>query len=116
VPPAVAKPSAPAVPLALLCSGRQLTIVELGVNGRKVKLRGLARATLVGRTATISANGNRAGSATVAADGSFSASLPLPRGKGRVRYTATVGKSSSLAFSLQRRFTIVSRRCPGSRS
>jgi len=113
-PPPAAKPApAPAEPLALSCSGRQLTILELGVAGSKVHLLGLARTALAGSKVTIVANGKKAGTAKVAADGGFSATLPKPKGNGRVRYTASVGKRSSLAFSLQRRFSIVSRRVKG---
>jgi predicted outer membrane repeat protein len=97
------------------CSGRELTILDFRPNGRKVTVRGLALSRRVGQTVTLRAGARPLGTTTIAADGSFTATVPLPRSGGRPRLTADVGGSSSQAFAVERRFTIVARKRAGSR-
>jgi predicted outer membrane repeat protein len=97
------------------CSGRELTILDFRPNGRRVTVRGLALTRRSGQTVTLRAGAKPLGSTTVAADGSFTATVPLPRSGGRPRLTADVEGSSSQAFAVERRFTIVARKRAGSR-
>jgi len=110
------QPTAPAAPpLPLRCSGREITILDLRVSGKRVTLRGLALTRHAGQTVTITVGAKRLGTATVGTDGAFSATVKLPAGKGRVRFAASVDGKTSARFSLERRFVILRRRLVGSR-
>jgi hypothetical protein len=97
------------------CTGRELTILDLRPSGRKVTVRGLALSRRVGQKVTLRAGAKPLGTTTIAADGSFTATVPLPRSGGRPRLTADVQGSSSLAFAVERRFAILSRKRTGNR-
>jgi predicted outer membrane repeat protein len=97
------------------CSGRELAILDFRPNGRKVIVRGLALTRRSGQTVTLRAGAKAVGSTRVAADGSFTATVALPRSGGRPRLTAEVQGSSSLAFAVERRFAILSRKRVGNR-
>jgi hypothetical protein len=97
------------------CGGREVTILDLRVSGGRVTVRGLAFTSRAGQKVTLRAGTRALGSTTVAADGSFTATVALPRSSGRVRLTAQVPGSSSLAFALERRFVVVARKRAGNR-
>ena len=82
----------PAAVLPLVCSGRAIEILELGAKGKQVHIFGLTLARLASQMVMLtSLPGNKAaGTAKVAADGTFTADVKKPSGKGRVRYKATV--------------------------
>jgi hypothetical protein len=105
----------PASDAIMRCTGRELTILDFRPSGRKVTVRGLALTRRAGQTVTLRAGAKPLGTTTVAADGSFTATVPLPRSGGRPRLTAAVAGSSSQAFAIERRFTIVARKRAGSR-
>jgi hypothetical protein len=119
--PATTSPAAPeSTPTSpsgaiVRCSGRELTILDFRPNGSKVTVRGLALTRRSGQTVTLRAGAKPVGTTTVAADGSFTATVPLPRSDGRPRLTADVQGSSSQAFAIERRFTIVARKRAGNR-
>ena len=68
------------------------------MTGRRVRLRGIALPALAGREFTIEQQPNRAVVArgTVAADGTFTATAPVPDTGGRPRFRAVIGKSRLL--------------------
>lgn len=109
--------AAPAVPesaadLALACTSRRLVLVDVLQDGGRVKLLGAADRKLAGRTVALrlAATGKTVATAKVAADGSFSATAPLPpakiRGTNKARYQATVGSEKSLDLKLARRMIV----------
>ena len=98
-------------PLPLRCSGREITIIELGTKGKRVLVRGLALLEHAGKTVSIRAGAKRIGTAIVGADGTFSATVRRPKGKRRL--AATVDGKSSAGFALQRRFVILRRKLDG---
>lgn len=109
--------AAPAVPesaadLALACTSRRLVLVDVLQEGGRVKLLGAADRKLAGRTVALrlAATGKTVATAKVAADGSFSATAPLPpakiRGTNKARYQAAVGSEKSLDLKLARRMIV----------
>jgi hypothetical protein len=109
--------AAPAVPesaadLALACTSRRLVLVDVLQDGGRVKLLGAADRKLAGRTVALrlAATGKTVATAKVAADGSFSATAPLPpakiRSTNKARYQATVGSEKSLDLKLARRMIV----------
>jgi hypothetical protein len=106
-PPVVEEPP----PLVLACAGLSLTILDLHREGRRVRVEGVALKRYAGRQATIRpSRGKGAAKATIAADGSFAATLPVPKKKDykKVLYTAEVDGFKSPALHLYRNFTITS--------
>jgi len=84
---------------------------------RRVTLAGVARPALAGRDVALTANGRRAGTARVGADGGFTTVLPAPkaRRRGSVRYRAIVAGARSPALKLRRRMTMTAGDESGSR-
>jgi hypothetical protein len=86
-----------------------------------VVITGAARLSLVGKRVTIRflASGKTVASTTIAADGTFSATAPLPpadvRGSNRARYEAIVGSLHSLNLKLDRRMYMQSATRSGDR-
>jgi hypothetical protein len=113
--PGPASPAAPPSDAIVRCTGRELTILDFRTTGRRVAVRGLALSKRAGQQVTLRADGKALGTATVAADGSFAATITLPRSGDRPRLSAEVGGSVSQAFAIQRRFTIVARKRAGHR-
>jgi DNA-binding beta-propeller fold protein YncE len=116
-PPVVPAPAPPVplpLPLPLACSGRSIVLLDVHPTKRRVEVSGLTRAVFRGQRAGIRAliKGSRPVSATVQADGSFRATLPLAPREHRttVRYQATIAGRRSAALKLVRRLTISSRR------
>jgi hypothetical protein len=118
VPPASQAPKAltpppPVVPLPLRCSRR--SIVLLGVSpsrGGRVRIDGLALPRYAGRRVTVSSGGRTVGSATVAADGTFTTAVPAPprQRRARARFQASVAGRHSAALRLERFMRILSER------
>jgi hypothetical protein len=102
----------------LFCEKRRLTLLDVAQTSTRVRLSGVAETALAGRTVTLrfAAKGRRTatvGRAKVAADGTFSASVPRPAARHRTtkaspRYTAVVGSASSSALKLVRRMVVTS--------
>ena len=113
-PPAVAPALAPQLSPALACTTAQLALINVVTNGSHVLITGAARLVLAGKRVSIRflATGKTVASATIAADGTFSASAPLPPAKvretNRARYEAIVGSLHSLNLKLDRRMYMVS--------
>jgi predicted outer membrane repeat protein len=109
-----ATPTTPAPPTDAIvrCSGRELTILDFRASGRKITVRGLALTKRAGQTVTLRTGAKLLGSATIAADGSFTATVSRPKA-GRPRLTASVQGSSSQAFAVQRRFVVLARKRAG---
>jgi hypothetical protein len=76
-----------------------------------VRVAGIALERLAGRTVELSAGDRTLGTATVAADGTFAATLPAPPAgrRARIRYVAAVGAARSAGFRLERRLVITRR-------
>lgn len=111
--PAVA-PESP-TDATLRCTGRELAILDFRPKGRKVTVRGLALSRRAGQRVTLRAGSRALASATVAADGSFTATVTLPRSGRRPRVIAQIADSVSLPFAVERRFAILSRKRAGTR-
>jgi virginiamycin B lyase len=106
---AVALPALPHVPVAAGCTPGRFALTDVFPSGGRTRLLGVAPAGAVGRSITLVSGWNRKAVATVrvAADGTFSASAPLPparlRATNSARYTARLGTSSSAALKFARR-------------
>ncbi len=119
-PSAVPVPSPTATPPAgetaaeqvLGCADRKVVLEDVVPVGRRVQLVGVADRAFAGRTVTVvfGPRAKKVATATVRADGSFSASAPLPargvRATNAARYQARVGGERSLSLKLQRRMRI----------
>jgi alpha-tubulin suppressor-like RCC1 family protein len=108
--PSPPSPSA-AANLILGCTGRKLTLTDVVQRGGRVRLDGAAVSSLAGHKVKILFDGHRqVATATVAADGLFSASAPLPpaklRGGNGARYLAESGSLRSLDLKLTRRLIL----------
>jgi hypothetical protein len=104
-------PSSPAAQLAVACSGRRLTLLNVAQRKGRVALLGAADAALIGHHVRILYDNRSAvAAATVRADGFFSASAKLPpkrvRGTNHARYVAVSGADRSLFLKLTRRVTL----------
>jgi hypothetical protein len=108
-------PAASPTDTIVRCGGREVTILDFRISGGRVTVRGLALTARAGQKVTLRTGTKVLGGTRVAADGSFTATVALPRSSGRARLTAQVPGSSSLAFALERRFVIVARKRAGSR-
>lgn len=101
-----------ATELALGCTTRKLTLIDVVPDGRRVRFLGAADKSLAGEEVDIvlEATNDVVASPTVRPDGSFSASAPLPsrsvRSTDRARYVAKVGRQRSLNLKLERRMQV----------
>lgn len=99
---------------ALECTTAQVALINVVKNGSRVLITGAARLVLAGQRVSIKflATGKTVASATIAANGTFSASAPLPPAKiresNRARYEASVGSLHSLNLKLTRRMYMTS--------
>jgi virginiamycin B lyase len=106
---AAALPALPHVPVAAGCTPDKFALTDVYPSGGRTRLLGVAPPTAVGKAITLVSGWNHRKVATVkvAADGSFSASAPLPPGRLRAsnsaRYTARLGTSTSAALKFARR-------------
>jgi hypothetical protein len=98
----------------LACTTAQVALINVVTQGSHVLITGAARLVLAGKRVSIKflATGKTVASATIAANGTFSASAPLPPAKlretNRARYEASVGSLHSLNLKLDRRMYMVS--------
>jgi hypothetical protein len=94
---------------ALACTTAQVALIDVAQRGSHVQITGAARLVLAGKRVSIRflATGRTVGSATIASDGTFSVSAPLPpakiRASNRARYEARIGSLRSLNLKLVRR-------------
>jgi hypothetical protein len=104
--------------LALQCTKRKLTLIDVIERSDHVALLGAADKSLVGHTVDIVFGGQKVASAVVRDSGFFRAQLPLPpasiRHTNDARYQAVVGHERSLRLKLERRMHISSLRHRGS--
>ena len=106
--------TAPQPSAALACTTAQVALINVLQQGSHVLITGAARLVLAGKRVSIKllATGKTVASATIAPDGTFTASAPLPpakvRASNRARYEAVVGSLHSLNLKLQRRMYMVS--------
>jgi len=103
--PVAQPPASPAV----ACTAEQVALTNVVEQGLRVRIEGAARLKLAGRKVSIklTATGRVVATATVAADGTFTATAPPPprgmRHSNQARYQATVGSLVSLPLKLYRR-------------
>jgi hypothetical protein len=114
-PPVVTTPApAPPAPTPVVCTTEQVALTNVVERGSHVWIEGAARVRLVGSTVSIklTATGQTVATATVASNGTFTATAPLPpqrwRHSNRVRYEASIGSLRSLPLKLYRRMYITS--------
>lgn len=105
--------TAPPPSAVLACTTAQVALINVVQKGAHVLITGAARLVLAGKQVSIRflATGKTVATATIGADGDFSASAPLPpatlRGSNRARYEAVVGSLNSLNLKLERRMYMV---------
>jgi len=104
-------PGSAAAHLVLGCTRSKLTLTDVVQQNGHVLLDGAAESSLAGDKVKILFDGNKlVATATVAADGLFSASAPLPppklRGSNSSRYLAESGSLKSLDLKLTRRLIL----------
>jgi hypothetical protein len=97
--------------LRLGCTNAQLVLNDVYIQGGHVAIRGSAAKSLVGKKVKILFNeGKQVATATVAANGQYATTAPLPPAKIResnsTRYTAEVGKLRSVNLKLVRRLLL----------
>lgn len=108
----VCAPAAESLQMALECTKRKLTLIDVLPKGDRVRLYGAADKSLAGRTVRIvfQATGATVARTTVAEDGSFTTTAPMPSAKvrrtNRARYIARVGSEKSLNLKLMRRMVV----------
>ncbi|MEA2168536.1 MAG: hypothetical protein QOF76_1836, partial [Solirubrobacteraceae bacterium] len=100
-------PTPTAQPLAL-CGGAQVALLDAR-GGRRLRIAGLARTELAGKTVTLRRGKRTVGTATVGAKGSFTVRVRAPKAK-RASFTATVDGATSAPLRWQRRLRLLSRR------
>jgi len=106
--------------LALQCTTRRLTLIDVLTRGNHVALLGAADRRLVGKRVAIifRASHKRVATAVVKPNGFFTARAPLPPRRIRfgnsARYQARAGKERSLSLKLHRRMVVTSLRSSGS--
>lgn len=104
---------------SLACTTAQVALINVVQQGSRVEITGAARLVLAGKRVEIKflATHKTVASATIAANGTFSASAPLPPGKVRetnlARYEAIVGSLHSLNLKLDRRMYMVNAKHTG---
>ncbi len=109
-PPPPIPPPAPQAVLA--CTQESLALTNVAQSHGRVRLEGVARQALVGKTVQIElqGTGKMVASALIGANGKFTATASLPpagiRGTNRARYEARVGKLVSLPLKLYRRMYV----------
>jgi ribosomal protein L15 len=102
------------VQAALACTTAQVALIDVIPRGSSVLITGAARQVLAGQKVSVKllGTGKVVASATVQADGSFSATAPLPavkiRNTNKARYEASVGSDHSQALKLERRMYMTS--------
>lgn len=112
--PAVTPVVVPQLSAALACTTAQVALINVVTQGSHVLITGAARLVLAGKRVSIKflATGKVVASATIASDGTFSATAPLPPAKvretNRARYEASVGSLHSLNLKLDRRMYMAS--------
>ncbi len=100
--------------LALQCTTRKLTLIDVLTRGNHVALLGAADRSLVGKRVAIvlRASHKRVATAVVRPDGFFTARAPLPARRIRfgnsARYQARIGHERSLSLKLHRRMIVTS--------
>jgi hypothetical protein len=99
--------------LALGCSGAKIELTNVHEQGSHVVLEGAAVANLIGsKVKLLFSSGKQVASTTVAANGFFTATAPLPPAKIRdtntATYSATIGTLRSADLKLTRRLIITS--------
>jgi hypothetical protein len=98
-------------PLPLQCSGRSIVLLDVHIAGSHVVLGGLALPKYAGQKVSFTTSSKEAkgGTTTVQSDGTFTAILAAPKGRGAglVRYTAAVAGKKSLALKVTRKLGIV---------
>ena len=102
----------PAAPASPDCLAGVVRVVDVSLGRRAVTVAGETAPANVGQAVTVLLAGRRAGTATVARDGTFRARLPLPprrvRTSNAARYQAVLGALRSPAVKLARRMRITS--------
>ena len=108
-PPPVNDPPVAEVPrstdLVLGCSDRRVVLEDVFIEGKKVRLLGVAAREFAGRKVQLvfGATGKTVAEVTVGANGHFTATAPLPekklRNSNKARYVARVGSEASLRSS-----------------
>jgi hypothetical protein len=104
-------PTSTAGELALACTTRKLTLIDVFERGARVVLDGAAAKSLDGQQVTILFDDHtRAATAVIGAGGLFATTAPLPpaklRDSNRARYLAEVGQQRSLDLKLTRRLIL----------
>jgi hypothetical protein len=113
-PPTVGPVVVPQPSPILQCTTAQVALINVVQQGSRVEITGAARLVLAGKRVSIKFLGTHkvVASATIAADGTFSATAPLPPSKIResnlARYEAVVGSLHSLNLKLDRRMYMTS--------
>ncbi len=112
--PVLGPTTAPKISPILQCTTAQVALIDVVQQGSRVEITGAARLVLAGKRVSIKflATHRIVATATIAADGTFSATAPLPAGKIResnlARYEAVVGSLHSLNLKLDRRMYMTS--------
>jgi hypothetical protein len=113
--PTTAGPTITPQPSPILqCTTAQVALINVVQQGSHVEITGAARLVLAGKRVSIKflATHKTVATATIATNGTFSASAPLPPGKIResnlARYEAVVGSLHSLNLKLDRRMYMTS--------
>lgn len=94
---------------ALACTTAQIVLIDVTPEHGQVLITGAARGRLIGKQVKIEflASHKAVATTTIAANGTFSATAPLPpkdiRDSNRARYQAVVGRQKSSALKLSRR-------------
>jgi hypothetical protein len=107
--------------LVLGCSDRRVVLEDVFIEGRKVRLLGVAAREFAGRKVTVvfSGTGKTVATVSVGADGHFTATAPLPakklRNSNKARYVAKIGSDVSLALKLARRMLVTKVAAAGNR-
>ena len=110
-----------ATDLVLGCSDRRVVLEDVYAEGNKVRLLGVAAREFAGRKVQLEFGATRkvVATATVGADGRFTATAPLPakklRNSNKARYVAKIGSEASLALKLARRMLVTKVAAAGSK-
>jgi hypothetical protein len=112
--PVLGPTSPPTISPILQCTTAQVALINVVQQGSHVEITGAARLVLAGKRVSIKflATHKVVATATIAANGTFSATAPLPPSKIRetnlARYEAVVGSLHSLNLKLDRRMYMTS--------